>query len=208
MSCVSGRWLLRVGLVLVILLAALVGGGIALVLLSEPGEVPNPSVKPGDHKQRTPPENGPWTIEEAQQFHDFELYWVGEEFAGLPLTEIDRLHTADDRQNYVLFAYGTCKLPNGEGGCSPPIQIRIQPFCGHSYPYPFSGNTSFRGEAEATRGGDPGHLDVWTGSIGMSIFAYGVGGTPQAVADALVSMNGLGPTDAGAALPAVRRSCA
>src|SRR3990167_3022462 len=100
----SGRWLLRAVFGLVIVLVALVGVGIAFVFLSDPGEVPNPSVKPGDHKQRTPPENGPWTIEEARQFQDFELYWVGEEFAGLPLTEIDRLHTADDRQNRVLFA--------------------------------------------------------------------------------------------------------
>ena len=203
----SGRWLLRAVFGLVIVLVALVGGGIAFVLLSEPGEVPNPSVKPGDHKQRTPPEKGPWTIEEARQFQDFELYWVGEEFAGLPLTEISRLHTEDDRQNRVLLAYGKCKLPKWEGGCAPPIQIRIQPLCSGSYPHAFSAKSPFRGEAEIARGLDPGHVDLWTGSVGLSIFTGGVGGTPQAVADALVSMNGLGPTDARAALPAVREGC-
>jgi hypothetical protein len=42
-----------------------------------------------------------------------QLYWLGPYFAGLRLTDTD----------YQTFSYGVCEFPEGEGGCSPPVQV-------------------------------------------------------------------------------------
>jgi hypothetical protein len=47
-----------------------------------------------------------------------DLYWLGPYFAGLELTHSDG-----------SFSYGTCELPEGEGGCSPPVQVQTATSC-------------------------------------------------------------------------------
>jgi hypothetical protein len=46
-------------------------------------------------------------------------YWLGKDFAGLPITHAD---------GAGLVVYGTCEIPTGpfgaDGGCAPPIQIQ------------------------------------------------------------------------------------
>ena len=59
----------------------------------------------------------------AQRAADNTLFWVGERFGGLPLTGIDR---GPER---TTFAYGTCKQPNGEGGCAAPLQVQTASIC-------------------------------------------------------------------------------
>ena len=56
------------------------------------------------------------------------LYYLGREFAGLPLTDL-----AAETPGRALFVYGTCELPKGEGGCAPPIQVQIFPFDPHAW---------------------------------------------------------------------------
>ena len=177
-------------------------------------EVPNPSPDPRDHVERTPPNIGHWTIEEAQRFTEFALYWVGEEFRGLPLTDIYRFDSRSNDppvlhpESSVTFMYGTCKPPGGlfaEGGCSPPIQIIVQPYCAtadlHLERSPFRENAEISSaEIDSTR-------FVWTGDVAVTIYAYGESGGPRDVAEALVSMNGRGPTEAGAPLPAITAQC-
>ena len=76
----------------------------------EPDGGANPTPVPGD---------GEWSIEEARAFDEFTLYWLGETYSGLPLTEISR-YTYDappgqvGSEDTVLFIYGTC-TPVGEG---------------------------------------------------------------------------------------------
>jgi len=47
------------------------------------------------------------------------LYWAGPTVAGLELTAISLTSRAR-----ATFFYGTCELPAGEGGCSPPVQVQ------------------------------------------------------------------------------------
>jgi hypothetical protein len=53
------------------------------------------------------------------------LYFVGRQFAGLPLT-----HVESGGDGRALFIYGTCVIPpeQTEGGCAPPLQIQVFPF--------------------------------------------------------------------------------
>lgn len=51
-----------------------------------------------------------------------QMYWLGPHFAGLELTG-----TTDHPGR--TFIYGECELPEGEGGCSPPVQIQNATSC-------------------------------------------------------------------------------
>ncbi len=51
--------------------------------------------------------------QESDRLSKSELYWLGPYFAGLRLTETW----------YQSFAYGECEFPEGEGGCTPPVQV-------------------------------------------------------------------------------------
>jgi hypothetical protein len=51
-----------------------------------------------------------------------EMYWLGPYFAGLELTG-----TTDHPGR--TFVYGECELPEGEGGCSPPVQVQNATSC-------------------------------------------------------------------------------
>jgi hypothetical protein len=57
-------------------------------------------------------------VREAAGKARMPIYFLGEAFAGLPLTDV---HGGERGATVV---YGRCKLPRGEGGCAPPIQIQ------------------------------------------------------------------------------------
>jgi len=46
-----------------------------------------------------------WTVEEARQFDDFPLYWLGDEYDGLPLTRTYKLRSPAIPDT-VGFVYG------------------------------------------------------------------------------------------------------
>lgn len=77
-------------------------------------------------------DNDPWTIEDARAFDEFQLYWLGETYGGLPLTKIIRYKYDGGRggssENTVTFTYGSCEQPP-DGGCAAPLQIEIGPYC-------------------------------------------------------------------------------
>jgi len=52
-----------------------------------------------------------------------DLYWLGPYFGGMRLTSTPEEH------RYSTFVYGDCELPEGEGGCSPPVQIQNWSAC-------------------------------------------------------------------------------
>jgi hypothetical protein len=199
---VDRRWLFS-AMLLSLLVSALSSCG---------GAVPNPSTKPGDHRDRTPPLQGDWTIEEAQRFEEFSLYWVGEEFRGLPLTDISRFDSRSNDppvlrpENSVTFMYGTCKPP-GDGGCSPPIQIIVQPYCKMAFVHAGDNPEPFRKGAEISGAEIESNLYVWTGNAAVQIYAYGESGGPRAVANGLVSMNNDSVLTPSGALPAVSVDC-
>jgi hypothetical protein len=53
------------------------------------------------------------------------LYYAGRSVSGLPLTEAEGSSSSSDGG---FFAYGTCELPEGEGGCALPIEIQLFQF--------------------------------------------------------------------------------
>ena len=77
--------------------------------------------------------------EQAASFRDFPVYWLGEEFEGLPLTAVlrawqprdPRLQTGGGGprgQNAFIFVYGTCRPKGGEQpSCPPPWPCEWSP---------------------------------------------------------------------------------
>jgi hypothetical protein len=110
-----------------------------------------------------------WPIEDARQFDQFSLFWLGEEFEGLPLTNI--VHAKSEK--VVIFVYGSCD-PGREGGCAPPISLRIEP-CSHEPPGR-SLSLDSAGSPFDIRGAQAafsraGHLKVWTRDVTVSVYA-------------------------------------
>jgi hypothetical protein len=52
-----------------------------------------------------------------------DLYWLGPYFAGMRVTGTPEEH------RYATFIYGDCELPEGEGGCAPPVEIQNWSSC-------------------------------------------------------------------------------
>ena len=167
-----------------VVVAAVVGLVVMAVLLWKGSG--DGGVKPADHVERTPPDRGDWTLEEVKRFDDFDVYWVGEEFAGVPLTRIIRQRSPSS--NEVILLYGTCE-PQGEGGCSPPIQLIQEPYCSGSALNLYE-RLPFRGGAEISRAEIESGRHIYTGDVAIKIYAKPEVGGPVAVADTLVAMNG------------------
>lgn len=68
-------------------------------------------------------------IESAKEFEGFPVYWLGETFEGLDVTQIVG---TDATPNRVSIIYGSCE-PSGtfEPTCALPLQIQIVPLCLH-----------------------------------------------------------------------------
>jgi hypothetical protein len=151
-----------------------------------------------------------WTIEDARQFDEFPLYWLGDSYEGLPLTKVIRYQyepeppiPAETAENVVLFIYGSC-TPTGEGGCPPPLSIRVEPYC-EAPPEIFSPavrqGTPFE-IRDATAEQIAGHLRVWTDDAAITIYAANLAQTEAAQKLRLVdegaegSLKPLGPPNA------------
>ena len=83
---------------------------------------------------------GNWTIEDAQSFEEFPIFWIGDSWDGCQLTSIiryvydppDRPGVPDFPQNEVTFIYGSCVIEGvgfDRGGCAPPFVVNIYPYC-------------------------------------------------------------------------------
>ena len=165
-------------LLALIALAACTGG------TEEAQPTPTPTVAPGpDGAGDTSSGSAPasagqprWTIEDAKQFTEFTLYWLGESYEGLPLTKIIRYRYDPEppippieAENIVLFIYGSCN-PGPDSGCAPPLSIRVEPYCMNP-PEGFA--PAVRDAPFEVRGAlaerIAGHLRIWTGDVGITI---------------------------------------
>lgn len=81
---------------------------------------------------------GELTAEELQGFSPFPVFWLGEEYRGLTVTNISYVRDPgppDGRRppvESVTIIYGDCDPgpPElGEGGCVPPLQVTTDRFC-------------------------------------------------------------------------------
>jgi hypothetical protein len=92
-----------------------------------------------------------------------DVYWLGPYFAGLSLTE----------KRYQSFEYGECEFPEGEGGCTVPVQVQNATSCvvnplrvgspGGKVFLVRGGGLAVAGELE------PGVVDVGTGRQTVSV---------------------------------------
>jgi hypothetical protein len=75
-----------------------------------------------------------FTPSSVKQFADFDLYSLGPEFEGLPLSAIDRREqgaaaaAARRSVNFVSFLYGSCAASDDQG-CPYPLEVQIWPAC-------------------------------------------------------------------------------
>ena len=142
-----------------------------------------------------------WSVREATDFQEFSIYWLGEDFGGLPLKQIIRYEYAGDATNtiyptsedFVAFEYGDCQIPPGaEGGCALPLVVEIDPYCDVP-PERISDGVTAAGLT--TLGGaqvqwfKDGHVRVWTGDVSIGIFATDSRIVEEA-ANHLVRLNG------------------
>ncbi|MDX6554329.1 MAG: hypothetical protein QOD86_524 [Miltoncostaeaceae bacterium] len=87
-------------------------------------------------------------IAEARAFRDAPLYWVGAEFAGLPIIGIGM------SPNGGGVSYGTCDPPPGEKGCQPPLLIQTVRMCAPGFPVtPLTDRRPLRGVPAGMGGG-------------------------------------------------------
>lgn len=68
-------------------------------------------------------------------FGDYPLLYLGDEFEGMPLTTCERAHTRPTNYgipatDQVIFVYGTCTPIGGiDASCEPPLQVHVYPAC-------------------------------------------------------------------------------
>src|SRR5687767_12074275 len=83
-------------------------------------------------EERADAAQGSYSLEQAREFGDFELYALGDAYGDLPLTDVIRVFDPSPeappvRANYVAFIYGTCDA--SAGGCAPPLSIQVWAAC-------------------------------------------------------------------------------
>ncbi len=118
--------------------AAVAGFGLLAwgALQNGPGTEAGPAPQSAGQRLQTPGPPG-WTVDDAKDFKDFSLFWLGENISGMPLTRI--LHysygppggdTRYPAENSVRFIYGDCRpRPDQETGCPVPLAVIIDGRC-------------------------------------------------------------------------------
>ena len=116
------------------------------------------------------------TVEELSAFADFPLYWVGPEYAGLPLTRITRYVPpggALGSAKIVMLAYGTCEIGENATGCAPPLTIRIETPCRPSSSYAHAFGDRILDVRGAPAAVITGHLRIWTKGAELTLYTNG-----------------------------------
>jgi hypothetical protein len=148
-----------------------------------------------------------WSVENARQFKDFPVYWVGESFQGLPLVAVHRMDYPGDFPgkpynhpwHEVSFDYGDCTIAPGEESCTVPLTIAIRPYC--EVPPEVIADAVKTGPPEEIRGAvaqmtGKSQVRLWTSNVTIGIHA-----TDEAIVDEaarnLVRLNGDKATDTG-----------
>jgi hypothetical protein len=144
---------------------SLVCGGLVVVAVA-PADAPS-----GERPAYIPR----FTLDQARNFADFDLYYLGESFERLRLERIIRidakpLPAEPIRRNDVTFIYGWCDA--GEDGCLPPLQVQIWDACQRHlrlYDYLPEDRLTLRGVPAATWEGG-WRLELFTGRVTIVLF--------------------------------------
>jgi hypothetical protein len=157
------------------------------------------------------------TIDQAQTFQDYPVFWVGEEFEGLPVTSIHHERysppagIAQPDTDSVDVVYGDCTPTGSPPTCVPPVQIQSTPYC--LLPPTMAAEGVLQGESFDLRGASAqwvgaGHtLVLHTGESTVVIIATEGKDAALEVANHLRASNGLGPSSASEPLGPVTANC-
>jgi hypothetical protein len=133
-----------------------------------------------------------FTIDQARSFQDFELYYLGDSFEGIPLERIIRINAKPlpaepIRRNDVSFIYGWCRAE--QEACLPPLQVQAWDACQRNlglFDYLPERRLTVRGVPAATWEGG-WSMDLYTGRVAIAIF----GRNPDQVARAALALRGV-----------------
>jgi hypothetical protein len=136
--------------------------------------------------------------ERLKEFGEHPVFWLGENFEGLPLTSVDIVdYGARDRRRVreVSLSYGAC-VPSGDSGCEAPLSILIARYCESSVDAGRIVAENTRFEVRSAEAYTPGSSADWLFLRTSNLAVYIRGGTESAnagqVALNLVRAN-LGP---------------
>ena len=169
-----------------------------------------------DSQSSGTPTSGTLSLEEAKEFNDFPVYWLGESFQDLPLKRISRYVWSDPSrdkarggvdlsQDFVQLIYGKCTIPEGADACPVPLQVDITPYC--KVPPELIADRVRNGDFFEFRGAKAlwilgeSKLVLWTGNVNVSISSPRGKDVVQAAAEQLVRLNGNGTESASDDLP-------
>ena len=118
-----------------------------------------------------------WTVDDARQFDEYQLYWLGQSYNGLPLTVL--LGPAPEPRSSIMFVYG--EVSYGASGWRAPLFVGIQPYCSDPRerlrlrlePYVERGgqieDVQIRGANGWLLGGRGGSLYLWPGDVTVTM---------------------------------------
>jgi hypothetical protein len=145
-----------------------------------------------------------WTLEDARQFKEFPVYWLGESFQGLSLERVARMdypgrwpgEIYNLPWHEVTFIYGSCTIPPGESSCVVPLSVSIRPYC--EVPPEIVADAAKTGPPEEIRGAlaqrmGESHIQLWTSNVTVAIDATEGALLDEAVRN-LVRLNGDKPS--------------
>ncbi len=121
---------------------------------------------------------------EIEQFDAFPLFWLGDEFEGLPLNFVRDERRPDRvpgiKMHSVTMVYGDCRPQGSASSCPAPLQITVHGFCGPTLAAGVARpDASLRDAAVA--GADRGHLSL-TFATGKVMVISSIGDDPDAQA--------------------------
>lgn len=159
------------------LLAPLIGAAAMLTFLllhDRGGESFTPPAAVGEQGLPGTPV-APEKLQEAREFKDWPLWWLGESFDSLALTHVEEVtpRRGFPTMNWVEFTYGTCTHRPGGEGCPLPVAIQISPLCWsppERLEIPPDDLVDFRGAKTLWQEG--GTVRIWTDDSAILIGAY------------------------------------
>jgi hypothetical protein len=137
-----------------------------------------------------PPPISASDLQLAREFGLFTTYWVGPEFAGIPLTAADSKRDYDATVGMRVY-YGTCRTPSSilsTSGCQLPLEIATVVYKPHT-------NEGLGARREALIRGVPAvifdhgsSIELYTGRVAIDVYAQDAR-LAEAAAAALVPLN-------------------
>lgn len=106
---------------------------------------------------------------EAQAKSKFRLYYLGDSFHGLPLTDVTSGPGGAPGRRTWSFIYGDCDPGGGDGGCAVPLEVQNWGVC-ERHPALYPGQTP---KPFSFRGAKAGHINgfsIYTGRTTVVIF--------------------------------------